>query len=100
MENLRRTWNEVKETTTTFLKSEFVTTGKECFLAGICLVLFGTVIGLVCAPLTQGINITLWSHNGNNNGSNNANNQNGSTSDKQEDAEEISKHHKKVKLNR
>ncbi|MDD6811442.1 MAG: hypothetical protein PUD93_06220 [Lachnospiraceae bacterium] len=96
MENLRTTWNEVKETTTTFFKREFVTTGKECFLAGICLVLFGTVIGLVCAPLTRGINITLWSHNGNNNG----NNQNGSTSDKQEDAEEISKHHKKVKVNR
>lgn len=91
MENLKETWNKVKETSTDFLESEFFITGKECFLAGICLVLLGTVIGLVCAPLTRGVNITLWSHNGNNNG----NNWNGSTDDKQEDAKEIFQHHKK-----
>ena len=79
LETVKKTWTGVKETSVDMLRSEYLVTGKECFLAGICLVLIGMVIGLLCAPYTHGVNVTLGSHNGCNNGNNSANNSNGDT---------------------
>lgn len=77
LETVKQTWADVKETSADMLKSEFLVTGKECFLAGMCLVLLGMVIGMFCAPFTHGVNVTLGSHNGSNNGNHSANNNNG-----------------------
>ncbi|MBO5210228.1 MAG: hypothetical protein J6B68_12950 [Lachnospiraceae bacterium] len=77
LETVKKTWAEVKETSADMLKGEYLVTGKECFLAGVCLVLLGMVIGLLCAPFTHGFNFTFGSHNGSNNGNHSANNNNG-----------------------
>lgn len=74
LETVKKTWTEVKETTADMLRNKYLITGRECFLAGVCLVLLGMVIGLICAPFTHGVNFTIRSHNGSNNGNHSANN--------------------------
>lgn len=63
----------------TFDKSTFWLIASVFFLTGV-------LYGLLKAPMTHGVNISLGSHNGSNNGSNNHDNTgNGLTHDEKED---------------
>ena len=62
--------------------------GKNEFLiAGVILILAGVAIGLLLAPLTHGVNVSLISHNGSNNGNNSANNNNNTDEETSEKSE-------------
>lgn len=61
---------EAKKASEKLFIGEITVGKKECWLVGIILLLTGIAIGLINAPLTHGINVSLFSHNGCNNGNN------------------------------
>ncbi len=61
-------------------QGEVTITKRDGWLIGTILVLTGIAVGLINAPLTHGINISIASNNGNNSGHNSSNNR-GSYSD-------------------
>lgn len=65
---------EAKKSAEKLFQGEITIGKKECWLIGIILLLAGITIGLLSAPLTHGVNVSLLSHNGSNNGNNNGNN--------------------------
>lgn len=64
---LKKALAEIKKASEKLFQGEITVSKKECWLAGIILVLTGIAVGLVNAPLTHGVNISLLSHNGCNN---------------------------------
>ena len=77
MENVKTTLNEVKESTRQLLGKRVELSGSQWILVGLFLFMAGMVIGMVIVPITRGIQVSLFSNNGNNSGSNNGNNSNG-----------------------
>lgn len=67
---------EVKKSAEKLFQGEITIGKKECWLIGIILLLAGITIGLLNAPLTHGVNLSLfsnnWSNNGNSSGNNNS----------------------------
>ncbi|MDE5865754.1 MAG: hypothetical protein K2H31_04025 [Lachnospiraceae bacterium] len=61
---------EIKKSAEKLFQGEITIGKKECWLIGIILLLAGITIGLLNAPLTHGVNVSLFSHNGCNNGNN------------------------------
>ena len=68
------TTTELKEKTTDFV-GEKITLSKFdfCLITAIAL-LAGICIGMLLAPITKGIHVSLFSHNGNGSGNDNGNN--------------------------
>ena len=60
---LRKIWSEVKKSSEKFFEGEITISKKECWLIGAILVLAGITFGLINAPLTHGINISIGSNN-------------------------------------
>ncbi|MCM1251466.1 MAG: hypothetical protein NC321_01475 [Clostridium sp.] len=69
---LRKIWAEVKKSSEKFFEGDVILSKRECWLIGAILVLVGVAVGLIHAPLTHGINITIGSNN-TDNGSRNGN---------------------------
>lgn len=69
---LRKIWAEVKKSSEKFFEGEVTISKRECWLIGAIFVLVGIAVGLIHAPLTHGINITIGSNNVDN-GSRNGN---------------------------
>lgn len=61
---------EAKKASEKLFIGEITVGKKECWLVGIILLLTGIAIGLINAPLTHGVNVSLFSHNGCDNGNN------------------------------
>ena len=90
MENVKTTLTEVKESTRQLLGKRMELSGGQWILVGAVLFMAGMTIGMLIAPVTRGIQVSLLSNNGNNSGSNNGNNSNGNQAtlvneDKEED---------------
>lgn len=90
MENVKAKLTEVKESTRQFLGKRLEFSGGEWILVGAVLFMAGMMTGMLIAPITRGIQVSLFSNNGNNSGSNNGNNSNGNQAtlvneDKEED---------------
>lgn len=84
---LKKTLSEVKTSSEKLFQGEITISKRECWLIGLVLVLSGITIGLLKAPLTHGVTLTIGSNNGNNNGNNSANGNDGcGTSDMSENA--------------
>lgn len=79
---VKKTMTEIKKSAEKLFQGEITISKKECWLIGIILVLAGITIGLLNAPLTHGVNLSLFSHNWSNNGNNNGN---GSSADMEVD---------------
>lgn len=77
MENVKSTLNEVRESTRRLLGKRLELSGGQWILVGAVLFMAGMTIGMLIAPVTRGIQVSLLSNNGNNSGSNNGNNSNG-----------------------
>lgn len=75
---------EAEKATEKFFCDEIRISKNEFLAAGIILLLAGVAIGLLLAPLTHGVNVSLISHNGSNNGNNSANNNNNIDEDTEE----------------
>ena len=73
---LRKTLTEVRKASEKLFQGEVTVSKKECWLVGAILVLSGIAIGLVNAPLTHGVSISIGSNNGSNNTGNGCNNAN------------------------
>lgn len=68
------TTTELKEKTTDFME-ERITLSKLDFCLITAIGLFaGILIGMLLAPVTRGIHVSLFSHNGNNSANDNGNN--------------------------
>jgi len=78
---LKKTLSEVRKSSEKLFQGEITLSKRDCWLIGTVLVLSGITIGLLKAPLTHGINITIGSHNGCNNGNNSANGNDGCGTD-------------------
>ncbi|MDE5931552.1 MAG: hypothetical protein K2H40_03580 [Lachnospiraceae bacterium] len=74
---LKKTLSEVKTSSEKLFQGEVTISKKECWLVGLVLVLSGITIGLLKAPLTHGVSITVGSNNGNNSGNNSTNGNDG-----------------------
>lgn len=74
---LKKTLAEMKTSSKKMFQGEITISKKECWLIGLVLVLSGITIGLLKAPLTHGVTLTIGSNNGNNNGNNSANGNDG-----------------------
>lgn len=68
---VKKTMAEIKKSTEKLFQGEITIGKKECWLIGIILLLAGITIGLLNAPLTHGVNLSLFSHNWSDNGNNN-----------------------------
>lgn len=68
---VKKAVTEIKKSAEKLFQGEITIGKKECWLIGIILLLAGITIGLLNAPLTHGVNISLFSHNWSNNGNNN-----------------------------
>lgn len=66
----KKAFAEVKKASEKLFIGEITVGKKECWLIGIILLLTGIAVGLINAPLTHGISVSLFSNNGNNNGNN------------------------------
>ena len=80
---LKKTLAEAKKASEKLFQGEITISKRDCWLIGAILVLTGIAVGLVNAPLTHGVNISLCSNNGNNNG-NGSGNGNGADQDASE----------------
>lgn len=67
---------EIKNASVKLFQGEITIGKKECWFIGIILLLAGITIGLLNAPLTHGVKLSLfsnnWSNNGNSSGNNNS----------------------------
>lgn len=77
---IRKVLTELKKASEKMFQGEVTITKRDGWLIGTILVLTGIAVGLINAPLTHGINISIASNNGNNSGHNSSNNR-GSYSD-------------------
>lgn len=68
---MKKAWTEIKKSSVQLFQGEITVSKRECWMAGAILVLTGIALGLVHAPLTHGVNISLFSNNGSGNGNNN-----------------------------
>lgn len=82
---VRKALAEMKKNAERMFQGEITIDKKDCWLIGIILLLTGIAIGLINAPLTHGVNISIASNNGNGSGCNNGN---GSTLDNKSDITE------------
>lgn len=64
---------ELKKASAELFQGEITVSKRECWLVGVILLLTGIAIGLINAPLTHGVNVSMFSHNGNNSGNGNGN---------------------------
>ncbi|MCM1263135.1 MAG: hypothetical protein NC313_10480 [Butyrivibrio sp.] len=70
---VKKTAAELKKASVKLFQGEITVSKRECWLVGIILLLTGIAVGLINAPLTHGINISMFSNNGNNSGNGNGN---------------------------
>lgn len=70
---VRKALAEIKKNAERMFQGEITINKKDGWLIGIILLLTGIAIGLINAPLTHGINISIASNNGNGSGCNNGN---------------------------
>ena len=80
---IRKVLTELKKASEKMFQGEVTITKRDGWLIGTILVLTGIAVGLINAPLTHGINISIMSNNGNNgnNSGHNSSNNHGSYSD-------------------
>ena len=71
---VKKTMTEIKKSAEKLFQGEITIGKKECWLIGIILLLAGITIGLLNAPLTHGVNLSLFSHNWSDNGNSSGNN--------------------------
>lgn len=106
MENVKATLTEVKESTRQLLGKRVELYGGHWVLVGAVLFMAGIIIGMLIAPITRGIQISLFANNGNNSGNNNGNNGTGNRvtfadgDEKDDKNKEDSKNKKNKKENR
>ena len=100
MENVKATLTEVKESTRRLFGKKVELSGGQWILVGAVLFMAGMMIGMLIAPITRGIQVSLFSNNGNNSGSNNGNNSNGNQATLVGEGEKDDKNKKKVKSNK
>ncbi|MCM1154280.1 MAG: hypothetical protein NC314_11875 [Roseburia sp.] len=86
---VKRVMAEIKENAVKMFQGEITLEKKVGWLIGAVLLLTGIAIGLINAPLTHGINISIASNNGNGSGCNNGNG--GRTGDADEETEKLCK---------
>ena len=68
------TTTELKEKTTDLISEKItLTTVNFCLISAIAL-FAGILIGMLIAPVTKGIHLSIFSHNGNGSGNHNGNN--------------------------
>ena len=94
MENVKTTLTEVKESIRQLLSKRVELGGGQWILVGAVLFMAGMTIGMLIAPVTRGIQVSLLSNNGNNSGSNNGNNSNGNQATLVNDDEKENKNKK------
>lgn len=70
---VKKTAAELKKASVKLFQGEITVSKRECWLIGVILLLTGIAIGLINAPLTHGVNISMFSNNGNNSGNGNGN---------------------------
>ncbi len=63
---IRKILTELKKASEKMFQGEVTITKRDGWLIGTILVLTGIAVGLINAPLTHGINISIMSNNGNN----------------------------------
>ena len=68
------TTTELKEKTTDLLSGEVTFTKLDFCLVGAIAFFAGILIGMLIAPFTRGIQLSVFSHNGNGSGNHNGNN--------------------------
>ncbi len=98
IEFVKKAVAEIKKSAEKLFQGEITIGKKECWLIGIILLLAGITIGLLNAPLTHGVNLSLFSHNWSNNGNDNGNN-NSADMDVDELCKPIAKKDEKEKAN-
>lgn len=69
---MKKTLTELRKASVQLFEGELTISKRECWMMGAILVLTGIAIGLINAPLTHGVNISLCSNNGSGNGNNNS----------------------------
>lgn len=77
---IKKTVKEALKASEKLFRGEITVSKKDCWFIGIILVLTGITLGLICAPLTHGISVRIFSNNGNNNGNSSGNNNGNSNS--------------------
>lgn len=70
---IKRVLAEMKKSAERMFQGEITIDKKDGWLIGLILLLTGIAIGLINAPLTHGIHISIASNNGNGSGCNNGN---------------------------
>lgn len=70
---LKRALSEAKKASVKLFQGEITISKRECWMIGAILLLTGIAAGLINAPLTHGVNIGLFSNNGNSSANNNGN---------------------------
>ena len=70
---IRKVLAEVKKNAVRMFQGEITIDKKDGWLIGAILLLTGVAIGLINAPLTHGVNISIASNNGDGSGCNNGN---------------------------
>lgn len=71
---IKKAWAEIKKSSVQLFQGEITISKRECWMIGTILVLAGIALGLINAPLTHGVNVSIGSNNGNDNGNGNGNN--------------------------
>lgn len=74
MGNVKATLTELKESTIQLLSKRVELNGGQWVLVGAVLFMAGMTIGMLIAPITRGVQVSLFANNGNNSGNNNGNN--------------------------
>ena len=74
MKNVKATLTEVKESTRQLLSKRVELNGGQWILVGAVLFMAGMTIGMLIAPITRGVQVSLFANNGNYSGNNNGNN--------------------------
>ena len=68
------TTTELKEKTTDLINEEVTLTTLNFCLISVIALFAGILIGMFIAPVTRGIHLSIFSHNGNGSGNHNGNN--------------------------
>ncbi len=85
---IKRMMEKVKEASENMFEGDVTVTKRDCWLVGAILLLSGIALGFICAPLTHGVCINLFSNNGNDNGNNCGNGDGGDCCCQDEEAAE------------
>lgn len=70
---VKRMMEKIKEASENMFEGDVTVTKRDCWLVAAILLLSGIALGFICAPLTHGVSINLFSNNGNDSGNENGN---------------------------